>query len=323
MYDASIENIDGGMIRAMIRLLVRPASPLITRRASSTVGDRHPSLQLFPTKVQHTITALQDLFDGSVNADDGLFELYDKETTNKMWKVTMERNSKIQSGVASGTISNAPTVNTDADEDEDDDDTFTMTKQAGVFVLFVPNEKELSIVFTRRSKHLSSHASQISFPGGHYDAATDDTLVDTAIREAVEELHTHRDETTEKQFRDNLYIFGRTTSVPSLRGTPVTSVLGIYNISRHCNSVPITKVWSGNPSEVELVFTVPITTLVEEQMQASTSDSTIFKRSATKSKSSSPQYPTANGTIWGLTAYILQPIVSKILIPFVNNKTND
>ena len=267
------------------------------------------SLQLFPLHVQNTITELQDRFNHCVNPDDRLFELYDKDASEKMWNATLKRNFQIDDVLRT---SNA-------------DKTLKVMKQAGVLVLFVHDDNEVSIVFTRRSKHLSSHASEISFPGGHYEKATDATIVDTAIREAFEELHSPDDKTTEQEFRQNLYIFGCTTAVPSLRGTPVISVLGFYHRRNQSSEAPITQLWPGNPSEVELVFTVPVTTFVEEQNQSSSVETTVFDRSSSNIKSPSPKYPTSHGTIWGLTAYILQPIIQKMLISFVGktNRTNE
>ena len=46
---------------------------------------------------------------------------------------------------------------------------------------------EPSVVFTRRTDHLSRHAGEISFPGG-LRHAEDATLQDTAVRETQEEL---------------------------------------------------------------------------------------------------------------------------------------
>jgi len=46
---------------------------------------------------------------------------------------------------------------------------------------------EPSVVFTRRTDHLSRHAGEISFPGG-LRHAEDATLEDTAVRETEEEL---------------------------------------------------------------------------------------------------------------------------------------
>ena len=279
------------------------------RASLSTLIDHQQSFQLFPQHIQNTITLLQDQFNRCVNTDERLFELYDKNTTEQMWKATMKRNS----------IQHDATGMLDAD-----DTTKMITKQAGVLVLFVHEGSNLSIVFTRRSKDLSSHASQISFPGGHYEEETDATIVDTAIREAVEELHASDDKTTKQKFRQNLYIFGSTTAVPSLRGIPVTSVLGLYHTSNMTSTELISKIWPGNPSEVEVVFTMPVTKLIKEQkLSSSSADSTVFDRTSWSVKSPSPKYPTPHGTIWGLTGYILQPIIHKMLIPFVDNKASE
>jgi 8-oxo-dGTP pyrophosphatase MutT (NUDIX family) len=47
--------------------------------------------------------------------------------------------------------------------------------------------KEPSLLFTRRTEHLPSHAGQICFPGGTYDPS-DATLIRTALRELEEEI---------------------------------------------------------------------------------------------------------------------------------------
>src|SRR5580692_12871652 len=46
---------------------------------------------------------------------------------------------------------------------------------------------EPSVLFTRRTEHLPSHAGQICFPGGRYHA-DDKTLIRTALREMEEEI---------------------------------------------------------------------------------------------------------------------------------------
>lgn len=56
----------------------------------------------------------------------------------------------------------------------------------GVLVLLYCYQKELYIVLTRRRDDLSTHAGQISFPGGKHE--DDETLQETAVREAQEEI---------------------------------------------------------------------------------------------------------------------------------------
>lgn len=46
---------------------------------------------------------------------------------------------------------------------------------------------ELTLLLTERSTHLSTHSGQIAFPGGRIDE-TDQDAVDTALREAQEEI---------------------------------------------------------------------------------------------------------------------------------------
>jgi 8-oxo-dGTP pyrophosphatase MutT (NUDIX family) len=300
------------------------ASSTSARASQSTLtelSDYQQTLELFTPSVQTTISILQDQFNQGITTDGRLFELYDTDTTRKMWNAAMERNVRSEQVTTNlGGTSKTEGMKTD-------DPTRGIMKQAGVLVLFVYSEaNELSIVFTRRSKHLSSHASEISFPGGRYEEKTDATIVDTAIREACEELHSSEDGTTVQDFRKQLYIFGCTTAIPSLRGIPVTSVLGFYNRSHgSSNDVPITQLWPGNPSEVETVFTWPVTTLMKDDKQSSSSSTlrTSFERTSSNRISPSPRYPTSHGTIWGLTAYILHPILSKLLIPLVERKTNE
>lgn len=60
-------------------------------------------------------------------------------------------------------------------------------KDAGVLLLLYSHGGGLHIALTRRCDHLADHAGQISFPGGLREPE-DHSLVDTALREAREEL---------------------------------------------------------------------------------------------------------------------------------------
>jgi 8-oxo-dGTP pyrophosphatase MutT (NUDIX family) len=51
----------------------------------------------------------------------------------------------------------------------------------------IVERSEPTVLFTRRTEHLTSHAGQICFPGGRYHAE-DETLIRTALREMEEEI---------------------------------------------------------------------------------------------------------------------------------------
>lgn len=59
-------------------------------------------------------------------------------------------------------------------------------RSASVLVPIVADAK-LSVLLTRRTSHLKSHAGQVSFPGGRAEA-NDADAVDTALRETAEEI---------------------------------------------------------------------------------------------------------------------------------------
>ena len=87
----------------------------------------------------------------------------------------------------------APAVRGDLDLDPE------TWKKAGVIaskpaavLIPVVDHPEPTVLLTQRSPHLSSHAGQISFPGGKIDA-TDASPMDAALREAMEEVGLKRD----------------------------------------------------------------------------------------------------------------------------------
>lgn len=60
-------------------------------------------------------------------------------------------------------------------------------KKAAILIPFVCVDGCWSLLFTRRADGLSNHRGQVSFPGGGMDEG-DGTLVETALREANEEI---------------------------------------------------------------------------------------------------------------------------------------
>ena len=88
---------------------------------------------------------------------------------------------------------------------------------------------------------MSNHSSEISFPGGHVDPS-DESLVDTALRETREEIFTPL---------EPIFILGMGTAVPSLKGVSVTLVNAILPDEMQQDML------LGDPNEVELVFAYP------------------------------------------------------------------
>lgn len=66
---------------------------------------------------------------------------------------------------------------------------------AVLVALYESDDDELRVVLTRRRADLRRHAGEISFPGGRRDPE-DATLMDTALREAEEEIGLLRSEVT-------------------------------------------------------------------------------------------------------------------------------
>ena len=59
---------------------------------------------------------------------------------------------------------------------------------SAVLVPLFVRDDGLHLLFTKRSEELPHHSGQVAFPGGRYVAATDTSLVDTALRESHEEI---------------------------------------------------------------------------------------------------------------------------------------
>ena len=70
-------------------------------------------------------------------------------------------------------------------------------KSAAVLIALVESEngEGLQVLLTKRASHLRHHPSQVSFPGGKVEKE-DISLIDTALREAYEEIGLSREAIT-------------------------------------------------------------------------------------------------------------------------------
>ncbi|CAB9526702.1 Nudix hydrolase NudL [Seminavis robusta] len=173
-------------------------------------------------------------------------------------------------------------------------------RKAAVLVPLVSFEGTPSLLFTVRSSHLPTHASEVSFPGGHFDITKDSTLQDTAVREAQEEL------LGEDYPWEKVEVLGRATALPSIKGTPVTPVIAVFPVPINADTFP------GHDGEVEEIFCVSLEDLIAMETTEASSRFRAFI----------PVFPAGDKQrIWGLTAVITQPLLHKLFKPaFLNEE---
>lgn len=125
-------------------------------------------------------------------------------------------------------------------------------KLAAVLVLLYENAGELRVVLTTRSKLLRTHPGQTALPGGKVDE-TDSSLVDTAFREAHEEVglplncaHVHK-----------LCVLQPFLSASKLVVTPVVALL--TDVGLLADLTPCV-------GEVDRIFSHPLEAILDPQL---------------------------------------------------------
>ena len=146
------------------------------------------------------------------------------------------------------------------------------------------------LILTRRAKHLSTHAGQISFPGGMSEPEDED-LCATALRESHEEIGLKP--------RD-VRLVTRFKSRPSRFGVQVTPFLGI---------IPDGARLIACADETDEILPVPLEFFIEQQPQR------VDYRETNGVRYRLPSWRYQEEEIWGLTAMIIE----EMLQPFIQN----
>ncbi len=119
-------------------------------------------------------------------------------------------------------------------------------RSAAVLVPVVRRESGLTVLFTRRTAHLSDHAGQISFPGGRSEPG-DTGAAETALREAAEEIGLAPAQ---------VEVLGELSEYVTVTGYRVTPVVGLVNPPLELRL---------DEFEVAEVFEVPLEFLLDPQ----------------------------------------------------------
>jgi 8-oxo-dGTP pyrophosphatase MutT (NUDIX family) len=159
--------------------------------------------------------------------------------------------------------------------------------QAGVLVpLFLNELSEPQLVLTRRRADLRRHAGEISFPGGRRDG-DDATLLDTALREAEEEIGLPREQAS---------VLGE---------LPATSTFATgYLIHPFVAAIPSGTAWELSPREVDAVLELPLQRVREGRTVAELERRGITFRT--------DAYVVDDHLIWGATARIIEHLLERL-----------
>ncbi|XP_056613501.1 nucleoside diphosphate-linked moiety X motif 8 isoform X2 [Triplophysa dalaica] len=165
---------------------------------------------------------------------------------------------------------------------------------AAVLVCLCVVSGQPALLFTLRSAKLKGrHKGDVSFAGGKNDAL-DRTVVDTALREACEELGIH---ITEDQ------VWGVLKPLRDTSGMMIAPVLANLGALEALSFKP-------NPSEVEEIFTLTLEHLCQPQNRGYTHFRTGDRYGYTLPVFHSPKY-----RVWGLTAVVVDHTLKLIVSP--------
>jgi len=162
-------------------------------------------------------------------------------------------------------------------------------RSAAVLIALVEpeNGEGLQVLLTKRASHLKHHPSQVSFPGGKAEKE-DKSLIDTALREAFEEIGLLREAVT---------IAGQLSPYETISGFHITPIIAI---------VTKPQVYQIDKNEVAEIFHVPL------QHFLTTDDHHVYVTSKGGKQHKVHFLPYKHYNIWGATAVMLKDLVTQL-----------
>lgn len=164
----------------------------------------------------------------------------------------------------------------------------TKPQKAGVLaLLFMKNEEVHVLIIERMQAGGDKHGGQLGFPGGKYEP-NDKTLLDTAVREAEEEVGIPSTEVNVLGPLTTLYI-------------PVSNFL-VHPFVGYLNNTPKYQL---QEKEVKAVLEVPLSHLMNPENKRTT-DIRIGKNLILKNV---PYFDVEGKVLWGATAMMLSELI--------------
>lgn len=162
-------------------------------------------------------------------------------------------------------------------------------KKSAVLALFYPAEDKIYLVLIKRTEYPGVHSGQVSFPGGGWEPGDKD-LIDTALREAEEEIGVNRNVITAIGKLTDLFI------PPS--NFLVTPIVGY--ITEHYDFRP-------EPDEVDRILEISLEELMDD-LNIQEKEIAIFPDVTLNV----PSFYINGDIIWGATAMILRELIDVI-----------
>ncbi len=162
-------------------------------------------------------------------------------------------------------------------------------RAAAVLIALVESDNGggLQVLLTKRASHLKHHPSQVSFPGGKVEPE-DKSLIDTALREAFEEIGLAP---------DAVCVAGQLPPYETISGFQVTPIIAIVSSAQ---------VYQMDKNEVAEIFQVPL------QHFLTTNDHHVFVAHKSGRQHNVHFLPYKHYNIWGATAVMLKDLVAHI-----------